>query len=936
MDVRSARASRFIDRRAQSESLERWYAAAAAGKGQTVAISAEGGAGKSRLLYEFARDAKARGARTAVGHCLEYVQSPFAPFLAAFSALIADNPRVLTSANMTTAALAHLIPELQDRVPNAAPQDVDKLRVFSAFVDGLKRFSAEQPVVVVVEDLHWADDGTLELLQHVSANIDDCRVLVVVSFRTEDVKRPNRLRSIIAKLERRQSFHNMAVGPLAEPDMHELVEDAAGDEAEQQPLTAARISAICVQSEGNPLFAEELLRTALDSSDANTSALPGSVREAVLERFGALDESARKIITTAAAFGRTFDPEFLARMTDVPVDDVIAALKGAVDQSLVIEERGSGGRFAFRHELTRAAIYGELLEAESQRLHERIANALEQTQSAHDAELAFHWWQAGRRDRAAAFYERAGDAALEVFAYRDAVTAYERVLEHGSHDAARWAELELKLASALHQTGLQDRAMRAIEAALAYYEAAGDRDKAAAVCLQLAFLRGGYGDSAGALELANKALAIIEDDPAREVYFDAHVMLMQMFTEFRWEPQRFSEEAALAQRATGSRSPAAQVTFLGVSGFAAVGRGELEQAVALTDQAVALALENNESRAAVRWLASLAMVASDAGEDAVAREAFASTMKLLRSRGIGGLTGAWIVLSSARAELLAGKLSRARELIGEALAQGIESPIFSVWAARTAIPLGLALDDDALVKRCARKQVIEEALGSSVPAAIATVGAFAENLEVQGRSDDARALLSRTLEALSQIDARPGPGDIEACMCTIARIGKLADVPQARKLLEQTAALSHVRSTPAMLALFNAHVATRAGDHAAEQHASDAAEAFKQINWPMHEAQALELLGRFKAAHSIYERIGAVRDVRRLDAILNPVNRRGRAKGDLTAREREICDLLVQGKTNKAIAEQLVLSERTVESHVSSVLTKLNAATRAELIAKLK
>ncbi|MBV8170416.1 MAG: AAA family ATPase [Candidatus Eremiobacteraeota bacterium] len=934
MESRSAKASRYIDRKAQLQSLESWLAAAVAGRGQTVAVSAEGGAGKSRLLYEFVRGAKTRGARTAVGHCLEYIQSPFAPFLAALSALIADSPRVLTGVDPTTATLAHLIPELE--APGAANTraDVDKLRVFTAFVDALTRFSAERPVILVVEDLHWADDGTLELLQHVSTNIEGSRVLVVVSFRAEDVRHRNRLRSVIAKLERHVSFHKISLGPLADADMHELVADAAGDEAEHPALSAARISAISAQSEGNPLFAEELLRTALESS--GDTALPSTLREAVLERFATLDQPARRIITTAAAFGRTFEPEFLARITDESVDEVIAALKGAFDLFLIVEERGSG-RFAFRHELTRAAIYNELLEAESHRLHAKIAAALEQSQSAHDAELAFHWWQAGQRDRAATYYERAGDTALEVFAYRDALTAYERALEHGSFEGARGAELELKLAAALHQCGMQERAVRATEAALAYYETDGDRERAAGVCLQLAWLRGGYGDSTVALELARKALALVGDDPASTAYFDAHVMLMQMFSEFRWEPNRFNEEAALAQRASGTRSIASQVTFLGLSGFAAVGCGELERAVALTDQAVALALANNESRAAVRWRASLAMVASDAGENAVAQKAFAAAMELLQSRRIEGLTGAWIVLSLARAELFAGNLARAREFIGRALAQGIETPIFGVWVARTAIPLGLALADTALVKRCARKHVVDVALSASVPAAIAAAAVFAEHLEAQGHPVEARALLARALDALDKIDARAGPGDIEACMCTVARIGDEAQIGAARAHLQRTASASHVRSTPAMLALFDAHVATRSGDRAeAHRQASQAASAFNQIGWPLYEAQSLELLGRLKQAKELYIRTGDIRDAQRVDALLNPVNRRGRAKGDLTAREREICDLLVQGKSNKAIAEQLVLSERTVESHVSSVLTKVGASTRAELIAKLK
>ncbi|MBV8281979.1 MAG: hypothetical protein JO347_07945 [Candidatus Eremiobacteraeota bacterium] len=171
----------------------------------------------------------------------------------------------------------------------------------------------------------------------------------------------------------------------------------------------------------------------------------------------------------------------------------------------------------------------------------------------------------------------------------------------------------------------------------------------------------------------------------------------------------------------------------------------------------------------------------------------------------------------------------------------------------------------------------------------------------------------------------------------MAEHGDRDDVRRARAMLERIAKSSSVRATPALTALFDSFESSRFADKAlGEQHAVRAAELFKEIGWPMHEARALELLGRAKEAREIYAKCGATRETRRLDAALNPVNKRGRAKGDLTAREREICDLLVQGKTNKTIADQLVVSERTVESHVSSILMKMNAASRAELIAKLR
>ena len=912
--------------------MERSYAAAVSGSGNVVAVSGDGGSGKSRLLLEASRKLVEQGAQVAAGHCLEYVQSSYAPFLAAMQSLADANPGILASAGSTKLVLARVLPELAESSGAAPAADIDKLRFFDSFVDALRRFATAKPVVMVIEDIHWADNGSLDLLQHLTASIADARALVIVSLRSEDLAQARALRSAIAKLERRATFHRIELEPLTESEMHALVFDAAEDAG----LPAVTVGAICAQSEGNPLFAEELLKTATEGIKG--SRLPATLREAVLDRFALLDDGAKHIVSVAAVFGRTFAPEFLAQTTGAANERVIAALKEAIRLALVFEERGGGGSFSFRHELTRASIYGELLEAEARTLHGKIAAALEEAgPGVHAAELARHWWDAGQPARAASYYERAGDAALNTFAYRDAVTAFDRALEHGRHEPAQRAALNLKLATALHQSGFESRAIRATQAALTYFESVGDREEAAATCLQLAWLRSGYGDIDEGLALTQKAIEWIRDDSASPAYFDAHVLLMQQYCEFRWDPNNFSEHKALAERATGEQSVATRARFLLLSAQVAVDLGNLQEAGKIADDAVALALQHDDARSAVRAQAGLAIALAEDGEAALAEQSFAKVNELMESRHIGGLTGAWVVLLLARAKLLAGELEHARTLLLYALTHDIETTIFRVNVARTGIPLGLALEDDALVRRCARKDVLEFALHSKLPAAIGAAADFAEDLVVRERSHEASSLLRRALESLDRIKALPGPGAIESLACAIARIGESSDAPAARRYLAQTAATSNARSTAAMLTLFDAHAAARSDDRASlTRNGEAAAQAFHEIGWPLHEAQALELLGRHKEALDVYRRTGDTRDSRRLEIVVNPVNKRGRAKGEMTAREREICALLVQGKTNKAIAETLVVSERTVESHVSSILMKLGAASRAELIAKLK
>ena len=924
----------FVGRREQLTSLEQRYQAAASGHGGVVLIAGESGSGKSRLAFEMCSRLAPAGARCAVGQCLEYAQSPYAPLRAALTALAADAPNVLAAAPALRSTLANVIPELDD-VDKPRASEPDKLDQLNAIVEALRRFGEQHPVFIVVEDIHWADRASLELLQHFALRANGLRVLIAVTVRTEELQRNHALRSLIAKLARLQTFERIDLAPLPRSDMHELVFNAAG---ERTPLSESTLSAICARAEGNPLFAEELLKTVVESGNVDADRLPATLREAILDRFATLDGPDKTIVTHAAVLGRRFKPELLAQIVDTPLDKIISAMKRAIDLSLINEESDGDVRFAFRHELTRAAIYGELLVAEASRLHASIANALEAAGSgAHEAELAFHWWQAREPAKASVHFERAGDAATAMFAYRDALVNYERALQYGSDDGAQRAVLNLKLGTALHQCGLEARALRAVEDALQYYESIGDRQAAAAACLRLAFMRTGYGDADVGLELTQKSIELIRDDPTSPVYFDAHMQMMRFYSEYRWEPERFREHMDLARRAVDAQSGEKRSALLRLSITLASSFGRTEEALTETREAVALALHDGDVRSAALAWGHLAIDLSEAGEVRAAAAAFDAVVELEPDKALSGLTATWLVMELARAKLLAGDLEKARAFISQALAADIALPVFRIYAARTGIPLALLLEDESLLRRSAQKGLVEFALRASSCHAIAAASVFAEQHFAQGRAADAAALLKRTLDALDRVKAKPAVGAADDCMIAVARIGGLEDVPVARQFLERTVNSSKVRSSPAMLALFDAFAAKRSGDQTRlKERADEAAVAFRDIGWPLYEAQALELARKFSEALEIYKRIGAVREAKRLDPIVNPVNRRGRTKGELTAREQQICDLLVLGKTNKAIAEKLVLSERTVESHVSSILMKLDVSSRAELIAKLR
>ncbi len=931
----SAQAHRLVGRDPQLALLRRLFDSANSGAGRIVLLGGEAGTGKSRLVFEFCAAVSPAEASYAVGQCLEYVQSPFAPWLAAIATLNDADPAVLKAAPSVRSTLAHLSPELITGTVASEPA-TDKLREFNAIVDALRDFGAARATVVVIEDIHWADSASLELLQHLAGHLGEARLLVVATYRNDQLKRAQALRAMLAKLARQHAVRRIELPALDASQMHELVFHALEDRAQ---LPAATIGAICARAEGNALFAEELLKSVLESGVVDAPTLPATLSEAVLEHFAALTAAEKKIVSHAAVIGRRFQGALLAEIVGLPLEDVTEALKHAIELSLIVEESNGAVFFSFRHELTRQAIYGELLASEARQLHTKIATALEAHARDDDtAELAYHWWQAHERVRAARYNELAADAALKVFAYRDAATALERAIDSTSSNDEDRAALNLKLAYALHQCGAEQQAKRAAGEALSYYQSSGDRANAARTCLELARMHGTYGHTDESFALTQQALELIGDDRSNSLYFDAHVQMMRLYTEFRWDPQRLAHHMSLADGTTGARAPETRINFLVLRAVSDTGVGEVEQALDDTRAAAVLAAETGDFRSAVRCWGSFGISMLLAGESAQAASGFDAASEIIREKGVGGLTAIWIRVALAHAKRISGDLAGARDLVKEALAANVEAPGFQMFIASAGIRVGLMLADDQLVARCARRELVSFALSSGNSRMIGSTAAFAELDAAQGKTEQAASLLHDAIVALERIGAPPGFGDAdELCIAVVAH-GALEDIPRARALLQGAVQVAQTpRGTRANLALFEAYAASRAGDTAtANARALETAQLFAGMAWPFHEARALEIAGKPEEALELYTHAGAAHEVRRLNALLNPVNRRGRTKGELTPREREICDLLVLGKTNKAIADQLVLSERTVESHVSSVLTKLNAASRAELIAKLK
>jgi DNA-binding CsgD family transcriptional regulator len=443
------------------------------------------------------------------------------------------------------------------------------------------------------------------------------------------------------------------------------------------------------------------------------------------------------------------------------------------------------------------------------------------------------------------------------------------------------------------------------------------------------------GDTERALSLNQRALELVGNDPNSTAFFLAHAQLLDHYTQFRWDPAKAEEHVQLAAQATGQPSIGDRIDFLESRSILAVGQGHAQTALELTREAVGLATGSGDFRRAVRCWGTFAANATLAGEVVLAFEGFDNALKIMSAKSIAGLTGNWTRVYLAYATYYRGDLERSRQIVEELLSSGIEMKSFLIHLAGAGIPIGLALEDDDLVRRCAREQLVDAALQSSSVTVLDAMSAFAEFFEAHNELEKATSLMHRVLEALEPIRDVVA-WDAHRLFVTFARIGDIDDLPRVRKVFERAVKSSNVPSNAPHVALFDAFAAARQGDKNAAGAAASAATGFRHIGWPLHEAQALELAGRAKEACDIYQRVGDVRNTKRLQAKVMPVNRQGRRSDQPTPREREILELIVSGKSNRSIAQALVISERTVEDHISSILSKLGVSRRSELIARYK
>lgn len=482
------------------------------GEGRVVLLTGEPGIGKTRTAEELAADAVARGALVCWGRCHEAEWTPpFWPWVQAFRAYAHHRPADALHVELGAGAadIAQLVPEVAARLPDLpvlpalAPEQA-RFRTFDHIAAFLRRAAMAQPLVLIFDDLHWADAPSLLLLEFVAREVLDAPIVVLGTYRDVEVGRQHPLVRTVGEVVRTGQSQRVGLQGLSKREVGQLVA-ASGVTA-----TAELVTAVYEETAGNPFFVHEVARLLAgeagdgDAVGAERTArrlpMPESVREAVGRRLDRLSPACNEVLTAAAAIGRQFGLPVLARVSGRTTEQVLEALEEAETARLIEEVPRRVGGYRFGHALIREALYEELSAVQKVRLHRQIGLALETLYGSdpepHLAELAHHFVQAapgGDAERAVAYARRAGERAMALLAFEDAAAHFDVALQVidllESPVEALQCDLMLVLAAAHLNAG-------DVAAGRAIYLRAANLAKAAGLPEQLARAALGFGGEA--------------------------------------------------------------------------------------------------------------------------------------------------------------------------------------------------------------------------------------------------------------------------------------------------------------------------------------------------------------------------------------------------------------------------------------------------------
>jgi DNA-binding CsgD family transcriptional regulator/tetratricopeptide (TPR) repeat protein len=943
------------------------------GRTCAVLLAGDAGVGKTRLLDELAARATERGLRVLTGHCVDLgdVGLPYLPFVDLLRPVAAGSgqpglPALLTGRGTPAAAdlPAGDAADLGRPLARRPVVDGGRLQLFESVAALLAELAAQTPLLVVLEDVHWADRSSRDLLRYLLARLAEEPVVLVASYRSDDLHRRHPLRPLLAELVRLPGVERLELAPLPDRAVGELVRGLAAGVPDRT------VEDVVARAEGNAFYAEELLAAGLAGET-----LPMGLTDVLLARVEQLGEAAQQVLRVAAVAGRRVRHDLVAAVSGLPPAELEAALAEAVHHHLLVVS--DDGRYRFRHALLREAVLADLLPGERVRLHATTAGYLAENPGAGTAaELAHH--ARASNDLAGAFSAsleaaaeacRAGAPAEQLQHLETALALWPAVPDAAARAGRDQPALLLDSAAAARTAGEPQRAVALIRSALTLLGPDGDPIERARVHYRLAQALSRVEDQAAAYRESSHAMALVPAQPPSVVRTWAAAMHARTSYDLsrRAEGDAAADEALAAADALGLDSAWADTAVSLARVRKADDRAVLE---ARLEEALVRARRSGDTDVEMRVLFNLAVVPYEAGAVGDALTWVDAGLDRARELGVEwAFYPAELRHLGVAARYVAGDWDGSLEL-ADRLAR-VPEMAAHVRAAGLLVQVGRG--DPSAAQRVVWGRGLTDRLDAHVLLLLATAGA---EIDLAAWAGDAGTAVERARAAVRRVQALWDVDRLAVLRLVATALAPVGDAAAAARLQGDEAAVRRWVDAGEELA---AQARSAVEDHLREVGPFGV----EAVAWQARvEAEAARLAGRaepglwraavdafgyghryeqarsrwrlaeallavddraaaaeeLQAAAEVATRLGATP----LRSAVTALARRGRLDlpgagrvptAVLTPREAEVLQLLARGRTNRQIGAELYMSEKTASVHVSRILAKLGAGGRTEAVA---